>query len=95
MRKLRQLDWIDQSIAEKVFESGGRCMRWYLLPHLRNLSEPAGRERIKALELRGLVTLQKTKHEVLVWPTEALKMVMNGPLATVQTTASLHQEPTR
>lgn len=75
MRKFRPLDELDKTVMHSIVENPGRCTREYLKPHLLELSEPAGRCRIKELELRGLVKLEKTKREVKVWPSDALKMV--------------------
>lgn len=87
-RELRPLDEFDRNLMQRIFENPGGSVRDYLKPLLLQLSEPAGRNRIRELELRGLVILKKTKREVLVWPTEALKIMFAGPQATVQTVMS-------
>jgi hypothetical protein len=87
-RELRPLDEFDKNIMQRVFENPGGSVRDYLTPLLLQLSEPAGRNRMRELELRGLVTLKKTKREVLVWPTEALKIMFAGQRATVQAAMS-------
>jgi len=87
-RELRPLDEFDRNLMQRIFDNPGGSVRDYLKPLLLQLSEPAGRNRIRELELRGLVILKKTKREVLVWPTEALKIMFAGPQATVQTAMS-------
>lgn len=84
-RKLRPLDEFDRTSLQSVYEKPGMCIRDYLRDRLLELSEPAGRNRFRDLELRGLVRLQKTKHDVLVWPTEALKMMFTGSLQAINT----------
>lgn len=90
-RELRPLDEFDKNLMQRIFENPGGSIRNYLKPLLLQLSEPAGRNRMRDLELRGLITLKKTKREVLVWPTEALKIMFAGPRAMVP--ASMSEKP--
>lgn len=84
MRRFRPLDEFDSKILQSIHEKPGESIREYLTPNLLQLSEPAGRNRIRDLELRGLVRLEKTKRAVKVWPTEALRIMFSGSLPTVQ-----------
>lgn len=77
-RQFRQFDEIDRSIALKIIAEPGKCIRHYLDPHLADISEPAGRSRIRDLSVRGLVHLEKTKRDVLVWPLDSLKSELFG-----------------
>jgi hypothetical protein len=85
MRRFRPLDEFDNTVLHSIHEHPGESIRDYLKPNLLQLSEPAGRNRISDLELRGLVRLEKTKRAVKVWPTEALKIMFSGPLPAVHT----------
>jgi len=67
---IRPLDELDEALKQRIFEKPGDCIQDVIRPFLLERSESVLRQRIKALELRRLVKLQKTKREVRIFPVE-------------------------
>lgn len=67
---LKPLDELDVALKQRVFERPGECIQDVIRPFLLERSESVLRQRIRALELRRLVKLQKTKREVRIFPVE-------------------------
>jgi predicted transcriptional regulator len=67
---IRPLDELDEALQQRVFEKPGACIQDVIRPFLLERSESVLRQRIRALELRRLVKLQKTKREVRIFPVE-------------------------
>ena len=62
---LKELDKLDKEILNRVDENPGFSIRDVIRPFLLERSESVLRERIRALELRKMIRLVRTKREVL------------------------------
>ena len=67
---LKPLDELDEALKQRVFEKPGACIQDVIRPFLLERSESVLRQRIRALELRQLIRLQKTKREVRIFPVD-------------------------
>lgn len=65
---LSELDELDRALLKCIFEKPGLHIYKIIEPFLIERSESVLRSRIKALELRKLIRLEKTKREVLLFP---------------------------
>lgn len=65
---LKPLDELDETLKQRVFEKPGACIQEVIRPFLLERSESVLRQRIRALELRQIIRLQKTKREVRLFP---------------------------
>lgn len=70
---LSNLDKLDKKIQQSIIESPGCSIRKVIRPFLFERSESVLRDRVRALELRRLIRLQKTKKEVLCYPIEVVE----------------------
>lgn len=62
---LKELDRLDKAILNRLDENPWFSIRDVIRPFLLERSESVLRERVRALELRNLIRLDKTKREVL------------------------------
>ena len=67
---LKPLDELDEALKQRVFEKPGACIQDVIRPFLLERSESVLRQRIRALELRQLIRLHKTKREVRIFPVD-------------------------
>ena len=67
---LKPLDELDEALKQRVFKKPGACIQDVIRPFLLERSESVLRQRIKALEQRQLIRLQKTKREVRIFPVD-------------------------
>lgn len=67
---LKPLDELDEALKQRVFKKPGACIQDVIRPFLLERSESVLRQRIRALELRQLIRLQKTKREVRIFPVD-------------------------
>ncbi len=70
---LKELDKLDKKIQQGVIENPGCSIRAAIRPFLSERSESVLRDRVRALELRRLIRLEKTKKEVLCYPVEVVE----------------------
>ena len=68
---LKEMDKLDRRALKSIRENQGSSIRDIVRPFLREKSESAMRARITALELRGLIRLEKTKTSVLCFENPA------------------------
>lgn len=61
----KDLDKLDKAIQKGVNENPGSSIRDIIRPFFLERSESVLRDRIRALELRQLIRLERTKKEVL------------------------------
>jgi len=61
---MKGLDQLDQKLLNRIREHPGNSVRETLRPFLLERSETALRERLRALELRQMIRLMRTKQEV-------------------------------
>jgi hypothetical protein len=61
-------DELDNELLSTVSQHPGISIAAIIRPFLRIRCESSLRQRIRALELEGLIRLEKTRKEVLVYP---------------------------
>jgi len=64
----KELDEIDNGIRQGINDKPGCSIRDAIRPFLSERSETVLRTRVRSLELRKLITTQRTKREVLCFP---------------------------
>jgi predicted transcriptional regulator len=62
------LDKIDKAMWHRINEKQGCSIREAIRPFLLEKSESVLRDRVRALELRQLIRLERTKKEVQCYP---------------------------
>lgn len=65
---LKNLDKLDKTIWHRIEKTPGCSIREAIRPYLSERSESVLRDRVRALELRQLIRLERTKKEVLCYP---------------------------
>lgn len=63
-----KVDNIDKAMCHRIKETPGCSIREVIRPYLLEKSESVLRDRIRALELRQLIRLERTKKEVRCYP---------------------------
>jgi hypothetical protein len=76
---LRETDGLDIALKDRIDENPGACIRQIIQPFLLERSESVLCERIRALELRQMIRLQRTKKEVLCFPEEKIENSLLTP----------------
>jgi len=61
-------DKLDKAIKHRIKENKGCSIREAIRPFLLERSESVLRDRVRALELRHLIRLERTKKEVQCYP---------------------------
>lgn len=64
-------DEIDVALKGTVFEQPGICIAQLIKPFLAKKSESVLRQRVRALEIQGIIRFERTRKEVLCFPVEA------------------------
>jgi len=70
---MNELDLLDKAMQHSINEIPGCSIREIIRPFLLERSESVLRDRIRALELRKLIRLERTKREVLCFPVEVVE----------------------
>jgi len=70
---MKELDLLDKAMRHSINETPGCSIRDIIRPFLLERSESVLRDRIRALELRKLIRLERTKREVLCYPAEVVE----------------------
>ena len=78
---MNELDELDKALPDRVNETQGLPVIEVIRPFLLKKSGSALRERIRALELRQLIRLEKTKREVLCF---SEKIESSGAFPSIQ-----------
>jgi hypothetical protein len=68
-----KMDKLDKKIQKGIIGNPGCSIRDAIRPFLLERSESVLRDRVRALKLRRLIRLQKTKKEVLCYPVEVVE----------------------
>jgi hypothetical protein len=66
----KELDEIDRALLQSIEHKPGSNIREVIKPFFSQRSEHPLRKRVEALELQGLITLERTKNQVLCYPAE-------------------------
>jgi predicted transcriptional regulator len=66
----KPLDEVDGALLQRTSENPGACIGEIIRPFLNTRSETVLRQRIRGLDLRGLIRSQRTKKEVLLYTVE-------------------------
>lgn len=65
---MKELDELDKALLERIDTAKCSSIRDVIRPFLLQRSESVLRDRVRALELRQLIRLERTKKEVRCYP---------------------------